>query len=53
MENNGKKIIEKLIEKINNTFGEISTRTKAIDRKAEAAESLAQQNQNNISNLTN
>ena len=53
MENNGKKIIEKLIEKMNNTFDEINNRTKAIDRKAEAAESLVKQHQNNISNLTN
>ena len=53
MENTGKKITEKLIEKMNNTFDKISTRTKSIDRKAEAAESLAKQHQNNISNLTN
>ena len=53
MENNGKKIIEKLIEKMNNTIDEINNRTKAIDRKAEAAESLVKQHQNNISNLAN
>ena len=33
-------------------FDELSTRIEIIDRKAEAAESLAKQNQNSISNLT-
>ena len=38
---------------MNNTIDEINNRTKAIDRKAEAAESLVKQHQNNISNLAN
>ena len=33
-------------------FDELSTRIETIDRKAEAAETLAKQNQNNISDLT-
>lgn len=48
MKNNGKKIIQK----INSKFHEFSTRIKTIDRKREAAELLAEPNQNNISNLT-
>ena len=52
MENNAKKITEKTIEKMDTKFDELSTRTETIDRKAEAAETLAKQNQNNISDLT-
>ena len=52
MENNATKIAEKTIEKMNTKSDELSTRIKTIDRKAEAAETLAKQNQNNISNLT-
>ena len=52
MENNAKKITEKILEKINTKFDELSTRIETIDRKAETAETLAAQNQNNISNLT-
>ena len=52
MENNAKKITEKIIEKMDTKFDELSTRIEIIDRKAEAAESLAKQNQNSISNLT-
>ena len=52
MENNAKKITEKNIEKMDTKFDELSTRIEIIDRKAEAAESLAKQNQNSISNLT-
>ena len=33
-------------------FDELSTRVETIDRKAEAAETLAKKNQNNISDLT-
>ena len=49
MENNAKKITEKIMD---TKFDEISTRIKTIDRKAETAETLAKQNQNNTSNLT-
>ena len=52
MENNAKKITEKILEKVNTKFDEYSTKTETIDRKPEAAETLAEQNQNNISNLT-
>ena len=52
MENNAKKITEKIIEKMDTKFHELSTRIEITDRKAEAAESLAKQNQNSISNLT-
>ena len=52
MENNSKKVTEKIIEKIDTKFDELSTRIEIIDRKAEAAESVAKQNQNSISNLT-
>ena len=52
MDNNMKKITEKIIEKMDTKFDELSTRIEIIDRKAEAAESLAKQNQNSISNLT-
>ena len=49
MENNAKKITEKIMD---TKFDEIRTRIKTIDRKAETAETLAKQNQNNTSNLT-
>ena len=52
VENNAKKITEKIKEKMNTKFDELSTRIETIDRKAEAAETLAKQNRNNISNLT-
>ena len=52
MENNAKKITEKILEKVNTKFDEYSTKIETIDRKPEAAETLAEQNQNNISNLT-
>ena len=52
MENNAKKITEKIIEKMDTKFDELSTRIEAIDRKVEAAETQAKQNQNNISDLT-
>ena len=52
MENNAKKITEKIIEKMDTKFNKLSTRIETIDRKAEAAETLAKQNQNNISDLT-
>ena len=52
MENNAKKITEKIIEKMNTKFDELSTRIETTDRKAETAETLAAQNQNNNSNLT-
>ena len=48
---NAKKITEKRIEKMDTKFDELSTRIEAIDRKEEAAETLAKQNQNN-SDLT-
>ena len=51
MENNAKKITEKIIERMDTKFDELSTRIETIDRKAEAAETLAKQNQNN-SDLT-
>ena len=37
---------------MNTKFDELSTWIETLDRKAEAAETLAKQNQNNISNLT-
>ena len=52
MDNNVKKITEKIIEKMDTKFDELSTRIEIIDKKAEVAESLAKQNQNSISNLT-
>ena len=52
MENNAKKITEKIIGKVNTKFDELSTRIETIDRKAEAAETLAKENQNKISNHT-
>ena len=52
MDNNVKKITEKITEKMDTKFDELSTRIEIIDRKAEAAESLAKQSQNSISNLT-
>ena len=52
MENNAKKITEKIIEKMDTKFDELSTRMETIDRKVEGAETLANQNQNNISDLT-
>ena len=51
MKNNGKKMTEKIIEKVNTKSDELSTRIETIDKKAEAAESLPEQNQNNICNL--
>ena len=51
-ENNAKKVTEKITEKMNTKFDELSSRIGIRDRKAEAAESLAKQNQNSISNLT-
>ena len=52
MENNAKKITEKIIEEMNTKFEELSTKIETIDNKTETAESLSKQNQNNISNLT-
>ena len=52
MDNNTKKITEKIVEKMYIKFNELNTRIETIDRKAEAAETLAKQNQNSISNLT-
>ena len=52
MENIAKKNRVKIIEKMNTKFDELSTRIETIDRKAEAAEKLAKQNQNNINNIT-
>ena len=52
MENNAKKITEKIIEKMDTKFDELSTRIETIDRKIEAAETQTKQNQNNISDLT-
>ena len=52
MENNANKITEKIIEKIKSNFNKLSTRIETIDKKVEAAETLAKENQNNISNLT-
>ena len=52
MENNTKKITEKIIEKMDTKFDELSTRIERIDSKAEAAETLAKQNQNSISDLS-
>ena len=37
---------------MNTKFHELSTWIETLDRKAEVAETLAKQNQNNISNLT-
>ena len=44
MQNNRNKITEKIIEKRNAKFVNLSTRIKTIDRTAEAAESLTKQN---------
>ena len=52
MKNNSKKTTEKIIEKMDTKLDKLSTRIETIDRKAEAAETLAKLNQNNISNLT-
>ena len=52
MENNTKKITEKIIEKMDTKFDELSTRIERIDSKAEAAETLGKQNQNSISDLS-
>ena len=52
MDNNAKKITEKIIEKMYIKFNELNTRIETIDRRVEAAETLAKQNQNSISNLT-
>ena len=52
MENNAKKITEKIIEKMDTKFDELSTRIETIDRKAEAAETLTKKNQNNIRDIT-
>ena len=43
IENNAKKIIERIIEKMNPKSDKLSTRIKIIDRQAEPAESLAKQ----------
>ena len=51
MKNNAKKMTEKIIEKMNTKSDELSNRIETIDKKAEAAESLAKQNQNNICSL--
>ena len=45
MENNVKKTTEKIIEKMNAKFEKLGTRIETTDRKAEAAETLAKQNQ--------
>ena len=52
MKNNTKKITEKIIGKMDTKFEELSTRIETIDSKAEAAETLAKQNQNSISDLS-
>ena len=52
IENNAKKRTEKIIENMSTKFDKLSTRIETIDRKAEATETLAKQNQNSISNLT-
>ena len=52
LDNNTKKITEKIVEKMYIKFNELNTRIETIDRRAEAAETLAKQNQNSISNLT-
>ena len=51
MENNAKKITEKIIEKMDK-FDELSTRIEAIDRKEDAGKTIAKQNQNSILNRT-
>ena len=48
---NAKKKTEKIMEKMDTKFDELSTRIETIDRKEEVVETLAKQNQNN-SNLT-
>ena len=52
MENNTKKITEKIIEKMDTKFDDLGTRIETKGRKAEAAETLSKQNQNSISDLT-
>ena len=41
MDNNAKKITEKIIEKMYIKFNELNTRIETIDRRVEAAETLA------------
>ena len=53
MKNNTNKITKKAIEKMNIKFDELRTRIETIERKVEATETLAKQNQNNIICLTN
>ena len=52
LDNNTNKITEKIVEKMYIKFNELNTRIETVDRRAEAAETLAKQNQNSISNLT-
>ena len=52
MENKAKKTTEKIIHKMNTKFDEVRTTIERVNREVEAAESLAEQNQNNINNLT-
>ena len=52
MENKAKKITEKIIHKMNTKFDEVRTTIERVNREVEAAESLAEQKQNNINNLT-
>ena len=55
MENDVKKITEKIIEKVDTKFDELSTRIETIDkidRHTKTAETQAKQNQNNISYFT-
>ena len=52
MENKTKKITEKILHKMNTKFDEVRTTIERVNREVEAAESLAEQNQNNINNLT-
>ena len=50
MENNGRKITEQIIEKRKTKFVKLGTRIETLNRNAQAAESLAEKTQNNISN---
>ena len=52
IENNAKKLTKKIIKKMDTKFEELRSRIETTDKKEEAAETLAKQNQNSVSNLT-
>ena len=52
IENNAKKLTKKIIKKMDTKFEELRSRIETTGKKEEAAETLAKQNQNSVSNLT-